>query len=192
MFFSIFKRKKKLTDLELVAAYKKDGDLFYVAELHQRYGHFIAGLSYKYLNSKTDAEDASMEVFEIISKDLLKHDVKNFNNWLFSVTKNHCLKKKRKDSKYIPINNDENYLENIMENDHDIDLIKEKEDKELIYNAMDSALKNLKPEQKQCVELFYLKEKSYKEIVEITGYDEKKVKSYIQNGKRKLKIELEK
>ena len=50
----------------------------------------------------------------------------------------------------------------------------------------------LNPEQKQTVELFYLQEKSYKEIVDQTGFSMNDVKSYIQNGKRNLKIMLSK
>ena len=57
---------------------------------------------------------------------------------------------------------------------------------------MDEAMKELNPEQKQCVTLFYLQKKSYQEINEITGFSMLQVKSYIQNGKRNLKILIEK
>jgi len=53
---------------------------------------------------------------------------------------------------------------------------------------MESAIKELKEDQKICVELFYLQEKSYEEVAKMTGYSMKEVKSYIQNGKRNLKI----
>ena len=62
------------------------------------------------------------------------------------------------------------------------------EDKEKQLTLMESAIKDLKPEQKICIELFYLQEKSYEEVAKITGYSMKEVKSYIQNGKRNLKI----
>jgi RNA polymerase sigma-70 factor (ECF subfamily) len=42
------------------------------------------------------------------------------------------------------------------------------------------------------VELFYLQNKCYKEIAEDTGMDWNKVRSHIQNGRRNLKICMEK
>jgi len=53
---------------------------------------------------------------------------------------------------------------------------------------LEEALKQLKPEQQSCIQLFYIEEKSYQEVATITGFEIKKVKSYIQNGKRNLKI----
>ena len=53
---------------------------------------------------------------------------------------------------------------------------------------MNTALQQLNKEQQQCVTLFYLEKKSYTEIAAATGYDMMQVKSYIQNGKRNLKL----
>ena len=65
-------------------------------------------------------------------------------------------------------------------------------EKEIQYTQLEKAIEELNEDQKKCIELFYLKEKSYNEIVEITGYTMNEVKSFIQNGKRNLKIKLEK
>jgi RNA polymerase sigma-70 factor (ECF subfamily) len=65
------------------------------------------------------------------------------------------------------------------------------EEKEKQFVALENAIEELSAEQKKCVDLFYLKEKSYVEIAEITGFTLNEVKSYIQNGKRNLKIKLE-
>ena len=62
---------------------------------------------------------------------------------------------------------------------------------EQTYNHLEEALNELSTEQKQCVILFYLKKKSYTQISEQTGFSMMQVKSYIQNGKRNLKIILE-
>jgi DNA-directed RNA polymerase specialized sigma24 family protein len=56
---------------------------------------------------------------------------------------------------------------------------------------MSGALEELNKEQKLCVTLFYLDKKSYSEIMDITGFNMMQVKSYIQNGKRNLKIIIE-
>jgi RNA polymerase sigma-70 factor (ECF subfamily) len=47
-------------------------------------------------------------------------------------------------------------------------------------------------EQKLCVILFYLEKRSYQEIALSTGYTLMQVKSYIQNGKRNLRLLMEK
>lgn len=56
---------------------------------------------------------------------------------------------------------------------------------------LEKCIQELSAEQKQCVQLFYLEQKCYKEITDHTGFDMNKVKSYIQNGKRNLKICME-
>jgi len=57
---------------------------------------------------------------------------------------------------------------------------------------MDLLYDELSPEQRQCVTLFYLEKKSYQQISEETGFTMMQVKSYIQNGKRNLKLMIEK
>ena len=66
----------------------------------------------------------------------------------------------------------------------------EKAEKELMLNGLEKGLSALKPEQQQCVKLFYLEELSYKDIAEKTGFSLNDVKSHIQNGKRNLKLFL--
>ena len=66
-----------------------------------------------------------------------------------------------------------------------------KEWPEMKAEALPDAVSRLSEEQKACIEMFYLENKSYAEIVRLTGYDLNYVKSYIQNGKRNLKKMLE-
>jgi DNA-directed RNA polymerase specialized sigma24 family protein len=47
-------------------------------------------------------------------------------------------------------------------------------------------------EQRQAVALFYIEGKCYNEISAITGIEWNKVRSYIQNGRRNLKLCIEK
>jgi RNA polymerase sigma-70 factor (ECF subfamily) len=62
---------------------------------------------------------------------------------------------------------------------------------EILDKKLPEAIKKLSDEQRICIELFYLHEKSYQEVVETTNFSLNQVKSYIQNGKRNLKIMLE-
>lgn len=182
----------KMSDEELINAYKESSNIEYVGELFQRKTHLIASLSFKFLKNETDAEDATYEVFEILCKDLLKHEVANINSWLFSVTRNHCYKKLRKTiNEREKINEQKNSTYSFMESATDDDLL-EKELLEEQLDLMEEVIEELNKEQRVCVKLFYLEKKSYVEIVEETEYELKKVKSYIQNGKRNIKILMDK
>ena len=52
-------------------------------------------------------------------------------------------------------------------------------------------MKALKEEQRLSLDLFYKQEKSYVQIAQETHWELNKVKSYIQNAKRNLKILLQ-
>lgn len=184
-----------LDDTVLIAEYKRTGDNNYVGELFKRYAHLVLGVCLKYLKSGEEAQDMTMIVFEKLLTDLKKHEVEHFKSWLYMVTKNQCLmqlrKQKGKETVEIKINSSEDDDEKSVENDlighlDDVDL------KEVKLQQLEEGITKLNSEQKICVELFYLQNKSYVEVAEITGYELNQVKSYIQNGKRNLKIYLEK
>lgn len=189
MFFRKKRHINELSDDELVQKYKKSGEADYVGELFERYTHMVYLVCMKYLKNPMDSEDMSMVIFEKLMKDLPKYEVRNFKYWLHTVSKNQCLvfldKQKRIRHKE---DNYQGMQQALMENDHGFDHIDEKE---LQLTNLEEAITLLNQEQKECIELFYLKKKSYVEVAELTGYELKKVKSYIQNGKRNLKKHLE-
>lgn len=159
----------------------------HIGVLYTRYTHLILGLCLKYLKDEDVAKDAVMDIFEKMPSLLQKHQVTNFKSWLYSVSKNHCLMQMRKDKSHLDIDMLNISSENFMEKDESEHLSKEKE----LMN-LEKAIDQLEEGQKQCIKLFYLNEKSYSEVVMETGFDMNKVKSYIQNGKRNLKIILTK
>lgn len=190
-------RKKGLSDTGddvLIAEYKRTGDNIYIGELYKRYAHLVFGVCLKYLKDDAAAQDMVMEVFEKLLTDLRHHDVQSFKSWLYMVAKNQCLMLLRKQKGKQPVelktnqgDDDDGAMENeIAEHLEDVDL------KETQLQHLEEGITTLNEEQKICVELFYLQHKSYVEVAEITGYDIKQVKSYIQNGKRNLKIYLDK
>lgn len=176
------KKETQLSDQELIEQYRKSGNSWYAGELFRRYTQLITAVSYNYLQDKVETEDAVMEVFEIILRDLQHHEVNNFKTWVYSVTKHHCLKKLRKGS--METMDVETALRNIPADEtQKTDTMRLEEHLE----KLEKAVNELSQEQKQCIELFYLKQKSYKEVSKETGYSVNEVKSYIQNGKRNLK-----
>lgn len=175
------------SDAMLVAEYQQNKEVTVLAELYQRYMELVYGVCLKYLPDAEQAKDAVMNIFEELVQKLQHHQVDNFKGWLYTVAKNHCLMQLRS-RKNIKITELSAVFVQSEENLH----LNGGPEKEQQLQSMESCLKTLPAEQKQCVELFYLQGKSYNEIVEATGFDWKQVRSFIQNGRRNLKICMEK
>lgn len=187
MLFFKSNKNKELSDSELIQKYKETGNNNFVATLFDRYSHLVFGLCLKYLKDKDESKDAVLEIFEKLMSDLKIHDVKNFKSWLYMVGKNYCLMILR-EQKAMQKKEDELQWStgsvdfSLLNNTYD-----EKEEK---LKLLEEAIKMLNNEQRICVELFFIQEKCYSEVAAITGFDMNQVKSYIQNGKRNIKIIL--
>ncbi|MCH7910662.1 MAG: sigma-70 family RNA polymerase sigma factor [Candidatus Hydrogenedentes bacterium] len=71
---------------------------------------------------------------------------------------------------------------------HEFLHLNEEESKEQSLQGLENAIAGLNDEQRRCIELFYLEQKCYNEVAAITTYSLNEVKSYIQNGKRNIKL----
>ena len=175
------------TDLDLVALYKKSSDLSVLGVLYERYMDLVYGVCLKYLKEGEAAKDATMQVFEELVSKLHKYEVENFKSWLHTLAKNYCLMQLRtpKNLKTVEFNTE------LMQTGEEVHLngIFQKEEQ---LQQLEQCLNSLSAEQKQSVELFYIQNKSYKEISDITGIDWNQVRSLIQNGRRNLKICMDK
>ena len=177
-------------DQDLLRLYRDTGESEHLGELFQRHSRMAYLVCLKYLKDEEDSKDATMQLFEHIAPYLRQHEVKSFKSWLHTAARNHCLMILRasKNKTAIPLDDTPSLF---MENIEPMHLT-DAEQAEKTEQALHVALQELPPEQRQCIELFYLKQKSYKEISTLTGCDLNKVKSYIQNGKRNLKLYMEK
>ena len=194
MFLKRFRKSKPTTDLEYVAAYRATGDLAVLGELYEQHMELIYAVCYNYLRDEDEAKDAVMHLFEQLITDLRRHDVQQFGPWLHSVARNYCLMQLRRHQAHPTTtlvtdaggDPDDEYLTKLISDEADtLDL---EED----LTRMETCLKTLPMEQQACLTLFYLEKKSYTEVADVTGYDLKQVKSYLQNGRRKLKICMQK
>ena len=177
-----------LSDEELVHRYRNSHDTAYIGELYVRYTHLVYGVCLKYFHNDADAQDAVMQIFEKLIVELKKHHVETFRPWLHTVVKNHCMMHFRKEAS---ANKKEAQLINIVKasvENADIEHQDTEQEKEMMVQYLSNGMVSLKDEQRRCVELFYIRDKSYQQIVDETGYTINEVKSYIQNGKRNLKI----
>jgi RNA polymerase sigma factor (sigma-70 family) len=174
-----------IPDNQLLDLYYKDHNQQWIGALLERYTLLLLGVCMKYMKDETEAKDCVQQVFLKVLTEVSKYRIEYFKSWLYMVAKNHCLMKLRdrggKSVKELtdhhPATADTNKSE-LLENEQTYDLLEE-------------ALNELGAEQRQCVILFYLKKNSYTQISEKTGFSLMQVKSYIQNGKRNLKIILD-
>ena len=175
-----------VSDKELVNLYKKTGDLEYLSRLYQPYMELVYGVCLKYFKEPESAKDGVMQIFEELVVKLKKHEVDNFRAWLHQLAKNHCLMQLRtpKNLKTTEFKADFVQLE---ENVH-LNGVLEKEEN---FTKLEYCLSTLTPQQETAIRLFYLDGKCYNEIVEITGQDWNQVRSFIQNGRRNLKLCME-
>jgi RNA polymerase sigma factor (sigma-70 family) len=171
------------SDQELVAAYRQSSDLKVLAELYQRYLDLLYGVCLKYLGDREAAKDAVMEIFEELTHKLLRHEVTHFKGWLYTLAKNHCLMQLRSSGR-IKTSPFDPELMQTAEEWH----LNDKMEKEARLDRLSACIETLSAEQQTAVRLFYLENKCYKEIETITGLEGNKVRSHIQNGRRNLKI----
>ena len=186
----LFNKKVNKTDEDLLAAYKESGDKNVFADLFKNHVNTIYGTCLFYLQDKDEAKDEVMNVFEKLLLDLKQNDIKNFKAWLSFVVRNHCIsviRKKNTAFKNVKSYYDYEHKETTYETELKIETVSD----DKLMERMQECLSQLKETQRKCIELFYLKDLSYQQISELTGYEINEVKSYIQNGKRKLKLMIE-
>lgn len=175
-----------LTDAELVLGYKAAGDLHVLAQLYQRYMDLVYGVCLKYLKNPEQAKDAVMQIFEELIEKLKKHEVENFRGWLYQLAKNHCLMqlRSRKNLRTVEV------PPSLMQSEENVHLngVLEREEN---FKQLEYCLATLSEDQRKAVQLFYIEGKCYNEIVELMGQNWNQVRSFIQNGRRNLKICME-
>jgi len=177
---------KDTSDSELLQNFYTDHDNEWLGILLPRYTLLLLGVCMKYLKNEEDAKDCVQQIFLKVINELHKYNVEYFKSWIYMIAKNHCLMKLRDKGK-VPVELNDLVMSAPDETDGRISSI----EKDVLLQKMMSAIKTLNIEQQQCVSLFYLHKKSYSEISAITGFTIMKVKSYIQNGKRNLRLMIE-
>ncbi|HEY8398903.1 MAG TPA: sigma-70 family RNA polymerase sigma factor [Flavihumibacter sp.] len=178
-------RYKHISEQELLERYYQHRDKEWLGILLERYTLLLLGVCMKYLKNEEAARDAVQQIFLKVITELEKYRVGYFKSWLYMVAKNYCLMQFR-DKNRNTIELSEATL-NMEETDTSYDDL----EKDQLLDWMHESIKNLNPEQQQCVTLFYLQKKSYQQIADETGYSLLQVKSFIQNGKRNLRLMIQ-
>ena len=181
-------RLDHITDQELLDQFYADYDNNWLGILLQRYVLLLFGVCMKYLKNEEEAKDSVQQIFLKAITELHKYRVNYFSSWIYKVARNHCLMKLRDRQGRVSLAVMDDLPLVIPDGQAEDNLLQ----KEQVLQLMALSMEELNEEQKRCVTLFYLEKKSYQEIASCTGYSTMQVKSYIQNGKRNLKISLDK
>lgn len=180
-------RLENITDQELLDRFYKEKDNKYLGPLLQRYTLLLLGVCMKYLKNEQEAKDCVQQIFLKVITELQKYKVEYFKSWLYMVARNQCLMKLRDKT-----NKSLKELNESIQLTEEIDIKSEKLEKDFVLNLVENGIDELNDEQRTCIQMFYYQKKSYQEISETTGFSLMQVKSYIQNGKRNLKMLVEK
>lgn len=189
MFTMLLNRKsfvRKLSDEDIISLYKEKRWTNCIDELYQRYAHMVFGVCLKYVKQVENAEDLTLSLFASLSEKLVHHQVQHFKSWLYVSARNSSLMFLRANKINLELKDD-----HLLYDDSDQRLDEKLEHDELIESLIE-VFEELKQEQRICIQLFYLQKKSYEEVAHITTYSLKEVKSHLQNGRRNLKLLLEK
>ena len=178
--------QENLTDEELLKRYCDSGELVYFVEAYKRYMPLVYGVALKYLKRPEDAQDAVMQLFEELIVKVKETEIQSFKAWLYTCIRNNCLMEIRKRNKNLSVSLDDSFME--FCDDFHLTVVSESENRE---ESLRECVESLPEKQRISVKYFFFNELSYKEVEERTGFSLKMVKSFIQNGKRNLKLCLE-
>lgn len=178
---------KEAGDDELLLEFKRTDNQEALASLFLRYSDLLYGVCLKYLEDQDEAKDAVMNIYQELIKKLPYHEVHNFKSWVYVLAKNHCLMQLRSLRKNITVNLDQQAVQS--DDFLHLDSVMEKEE---AFKRLEKCVAALPGEQQKTIQLFYFENKCYNEIAEKTGFDWSRVRSLIQNGRRNLKICMEK
>ncbi|MCB0596998.1 MAG: sigma-70 family RNA polymerase sigma factor [Lewinellaceae bacterium] len=181
-------RSSEQSDEDLLARYQAGGELAVLGQLFERYAELVYGVCLKYCRDEQEAEDAAMAVFEQLVAKAREHEVHNFKSWLHVLTKNHCLMQLRKASRAREQSFEPQLMQSVDSRHHTIEIHEDNGQ----LKGLNDCMEQLPEEQRQCVQAFYLEGHSYKEIAGFRKEELGRVRSYIQNGRRNLRICLEK
>lgn len=178
-------RYDHISDAELLGHFYADGNQEWIGILLQRYTLLLLGVCMKYLKDETEARDCVQQIFLKVLTEVPKYKIEYFKSWLYMVAKNHCLMRLREKGGK-PVKELSEHHATHTETDR-----QELQESETAYALLEEAITELNEEQRRCINLFYLQKQSYQQIADRTGYSLMQVKSYIQNGKRNLKLIIE-
>lgn len=174
---------ERASDEDLVTLLR-NGDQASLGYLWDRYAHLLFGVGMKYLKDNERSKDVVVELFADLPDLLKKHSVQRFRPWLHAVTRNRCLLALRNERPTTALPDD--LLRTTEQEDLESAILHEAE-----LQQLEQAIDQLGEGQRICIRLFYLERHSYQHVADVTGSSVEQVRSHLQNGRRNLRLILE-
>jgi RNA polymerase sigma factor (sigma-70 family) len=171
------------SDDELLKQLRK-GDRNSLGYLWDRYAHLLFGVGMKYLKDGERSKDLVVELFSDLPALIEKHEVERFKPWVHAVMRNRCLLALRgnKNGAVMP----DDLLEDVAQEERESSMLREND-----LQQLEQAITELNDGQRACIRHFYLDRRSYQEVADLTGHTTEQVRSHLQNGRRNLRLILE-
>jgi RNA polymerase sigma factor (sigma-70 family) len=172
--------------VECVRSYRASGDTRHWGRIFEICKKPVFIRCLRLLRDEEEAKDLTGDTFVKTFEKIESYDAdKPFLPWICRIADNLCIDHIRRKSRIRFTQTDD--WENMKAEDE----AHEAERKDVPEGRLQKAVDQLKKPQKICFSLFYVHEKSYDEIVRLTGFTYNEVRSHIQNGRRKFKLFME-
>lgn len=179
------------TDLELLQAFQKSGKEVYFNCLFKRYYPLVYAKCFGLTTQREDSKDLTIIIFTKAYNVLETQQIEKFDHWLYTLTHRECINFLRLKAQKAKVRKrwweyQQATADGFLENEtfrrayYEEELIKDQ-----LYQE---GLQQLPETQRICLQLFTQEQKSYREIAQETNFPVNKVKSYLQNARRQLKV----
>lgn len=176
-----------LNDEALFKEYQSTLNQTFLVDLFLRHEEMVYLTAMKYLKDDDKSKDVVMDIYYKLASKPVAAEIKSFKDWLFIVTRNHCLRMVKNEGRHPSVEfNPENFMHLTDDLDHTLKWEMEKR-----IELIDECIEQLKDNQKEAIILFYKQRKCYREIEQLLNLDSGKARTFIQNGRRNLKICIE-
>ncbi len=168
---------------DLVTAYQ-NGDETAFRELLEKTQEDVYNLAYHMLGNAQEAEDTTQEVYLRAWRGLpdFRGEAK-FTTWLYSITTNACLNRRRDFGQRLRVIDDEDALEDsISEYGDPAEATMRREEKAVLWKTV----KYLPPKYRTVIDLFYQKQLSYQEIAQLLSIPLGTVKGHLNRARKAL------
>lgn len=178
------RRHSDPTSDEDLVEHLRQGDTSALGALWDRYAHLLLGVGLKYLKDAERGKDAVVQLFADLPELLRRHRVERFRPWLHTVMRNRCLLALRSERPQVPV-------EDVPLHGADPGEEEQRDLHEADLQQLEAAIASLNDAQRTCITLFHLHRQSYQQVSERTGQTVEQVRSHLQNGRRNLRLILE-
>jgi len=171
-------------DIRLIEATLK-GSRPAFQQLVERYQYFVFTIAFKILRSREEAEEAAQDVFVKVYKTLNSYEQKSkFSTWLYTVTYRTAIDVARKKQLLTDsIDDDAHFLQIEDAEDNPLQEVQHGD----LQTQLQFVINQLRPDDAALITLFYLNEKTVKEISEITGLTETNIKTKLHRTREALR-----